>query len=200
MRHHDKYHKRRAEKKKYGTLETANKTTYNFFHGLRYIQMATPPISVAYLDFEADFVDDMEETKKARLAWAMDLDQKAKDIAELQQALSQRDKKLAEAQQAQADLLRKQRELDDAKRELELTVEKRVQAGLDDARDQARKEAEEGLKLKVMEKEQTIAGKTLQEIEGLEMRALNDTNRRGRGIVRHIGTQGPLPVNCRKNG
>jgi len=112
----------------------------------------------------------MEEAKKARLALATDLDQKAKDIAELQQVLSQKDKKLAEAQQAQADLLRKQRELDDAKRELELTVEKRVQAGLEGVRDQARKEAEEGLKLKVMEKEQTIASMQKQ-IEDLKRRA-----------------------------
>ena len=112
----------------------------------------------------------MEEAKKARLALATDLDQKTKDIAELQQVLSQRDKKLAEAQQAQADLLRKQRELDDAKRELELTVEKRVQAGLEGVRDHARKEAEEGLKLKVMEKEQTITSMQKQ-IEDLKRRA-----------------------------
>ena len=36
---------------------------------------------------------------------------------------------------------RKQRELDDARRELDLTVEKRVQEGLTATRDQARKEA-----------------------------------------------------------
>jgi hypothetical protein len=111
-----------------------------------------------------------EEARKARLALATDLDQKAKDIAELQEVLSQKDNKLAEAQQAQAELLRKQRELDDAKRELELTVEKRVQTGLEGVRDQARKEAEEGLKLKVMEKEQTIASMQKQ-IEDLKRRA-----------------------------
>ena len=36
-------------------------------------------------------------------------------------------------------------ELDDAKRELELTVEKRVQDGLLATREQAKKEAEEGV-------------------------------------------------------
>ena len=111
-----------------------------------------------------------EEAKKARLALATDLDQKSKDIAELQQVLSQRDKKLAEAQQAQADLLRKQRELDDAKRELNLTVEKRVQEGLTATRQQARKEVEDELKLKVMEKEQTIASMQTQ-IEVLKRKA-----------------------------
>ena len=97
-----------------------------------------------------------EEAKKAKLTLANDLDQKAKELLELQNVLKQQNEKLAEAQKAQADLIRKQRELDDAKRELDLTVEKRVQEGLTATRDQAKKEAEEGLKLKVMEKEQTI--------------------------------------------
>ncbi|HET6408463.1 MAG TPA: hypothetical protein VFG14_11325, partial [Chthoniobacteraceae bacterium] len=79
-----------------------------------------------------------EEAKKARATLSVDLDQKAKEIAELNDVLKAREEKLAEAQQAQADLLRKQRELDDAKRELELTVEKRVQASLGQAREQAK--------------------------------------------------------------
>jgi len=111
-----------------------------------------------------------DEARKAKLALGNDLDQKAKEVTELQEVLKQRDEKLAEAQRAQADLIKKQRELDDAKRELELTVEKRVQAGLEGVRDQARKEAEEGLKLKVMEKEQTITSMQKQ-IEELKRRA-----------------------------
>jgi hypothetical protein len=111
-----------------------------------------------------------EESKKAKLALQSDIDQKARELAELQDVLTQRNAKLAEAQQAQADLIRQKRELDDAKRELELTVEKRVQDGLLATREQAKKEAEEGLKLKVMEKEQTIASMQTQ-IEELKRRA-----------------------------
>lgn len=111
-----------------------------------------------------------EEARKARLALANDLDQKSKEIREIQEILKHKDEKLAEAQKVQADLLRKQRELDDAKRELDLTVEKRVQEGLAATRDQAKKEAEEGLKFKVMEKEQTIASMQKQ-IEELKRRA-----------------------------
>ncbi|MDN5836234.1 MAG: DUF2130 domain-containing protein, partial [Nitrosospira sp.] len=70
----------------------------------------------------------------------------------------------------QAELIKKQRELDDARRELELTVEKRVQDGLIEVRAQARREAEDGLKLKVMEKDQTIASMQ-QKIEELKRRA-----------------------------
>ena len=72
-----------------------------------------------------------------------DLNQKAKEIGTLQEVLKQRDAKLAEAQQAQAELMRKQRELEDAKREIELTIEKRVQADLGNEREKAKKEAEE---------------------------------------------------------
>ncbi len=111
-----------------------------------------------------------EEAKKAKQILATDLAEKAQEVTDLQAILKQRDEKLAEAQKAQADLLRKQRELDDAKRELDLTVEKRVQEGLAATRDRARKEAEESLTLKVKEKEQTIASMQKQ-IEDLKRKA-----------------------------
>ncbi|TRZ68045.1 MAG: DUF2130 domain-containing protein [Rhodocyclaceae bacterium] len=111
-----------------------------------------------------------EEAKKAKQAAAADLERKAQELADLQDVLKQRNEKLAEAQNAQAELIKKQRELDDAKRELELTVEKRVQDGLTEVRTQARREAEEGLKLKVMEKDQTIASMQ-QKIEELKQKA-----------------------------
>ena len=111
-----------------------------------------------------------EESKKAKLASASELEAKLREITDLQELLKTRDEKLAEAQKEQAALLKKQRELDDAKRELDLTVEKRVQEGLGEARDKARREAEEGLKLKVLEKDQTIASMQ-QKIEELKRKA-----------------------------
>ena len=111
-----------------------------------------------------------EAEKRVKLAVTEDLEQRAKDIADLQEILKSRDEKLAEAQKAQTELLRKQRELDDAKRELELTVEKRVQEGLDATRERARKEAEEALGLKLMESQQTISSMQKQ-IEDLKRRA-----------------------------
>ncbi len=111
-----------------------------------------------------------EEAKKAKLVMGADIDQKTKEIADLQEVLKQRDVKLAEAQKAQTELIRKQRELDDAKRELDLTVEKGIQNGLTAVREQAQKEAEDNMKLKVMEKEQTISSMQRQ-IEELKRRA-----------------------------
>jgi len=108
-----------------------------------------------------------EESKKAKQASAAELENKARELVELQEVLKVRDEKLAEAQKAQAELIKKQRALDDAKRELELTIEKRVQDGLTEVRSQAKREAEEGLKLKVMEKDQTITSmqKTIEELK-----------------------------------
>jgi hypothetical protein len=111
-----------------------------------------------------------EEANKAKLALGSELDNKSKELKELQEVLQERDAKLAEAQNAQAGLIRKQRELDDARRELELTIEKRVQADLAGARERAKKEAEEELKLKVLEKDQTIAAMQKQ-VEELKRRA-----------------------------
>jgi hypothetical protein len=98
-----------------------------------------------------------DEAEKARLLVATDLEGKAKEVADLQQVLRERDKKLAEAQNAQAELIRKQRELDDAKREVELTVEKRVQESLVNVRHKAKQEAEDALKLQLIERDELIA-------------------------------------------
>jgi len=111
-----------------------------------------------------------EESKKAKLASAAEIEAKVREVADLQEVLKARDEKLAEAQKAQAELIKKQRELDDAKRELELTVEKRVQENLSEVRNQAKQQAEEEQKFKVMEKEQTIAAMQKQ-IEDLKRRA-----------------------------
>ena len=111
-----------------------------------------------------------EEAKKARQASAAELEARTRELTELQEVLKVRDEKLAEAQKAQAELIKKQRELDDAKRELDLTIEKRVQDSLSEVRALAKREAEDGLKLKVMEKDQTIASMQ-QKIEELKQKA-----------------------------
>ena len=58
-----------------------------------------------------------EESRKAKLASAAELENKMRELSELQDVLKIRDEKLAEAQKAQAELIKKQRELDDARRD-----------------------------------------------------------------------------------
>ena len=67
-------------------------------------------------------------------------------------------------------VLRKQRELDDARRELDLTVEQRVQESLQCTREKAKREAEDELRFKLAEREETIAGMQRQ-IEALKQKA-----------------------------
>jgi hypothetical protein len=111
-----------------------------------------------------------EEARKARLAVSSDLERRSGEITELQDLLKQSNDKLAVAQSAQAELIRKKRELDDAKREMDLTIEKRVQDSVETIRFQARKNADEEYKLKVMERDQTISSMQKQ-IEELKQKA-----------------------------
>jgi hypothetical protein len=132
----------------------------------------------------------VEESKKARQLLAADIESKAKELADLQEVLKNRDEKLAEAQKAQADLIRKQRELDDARREIDLTIEKKVEESLASVREKARLDAEEGLKLKVAEKEQTISAMQKQ-IEELKRKA-EQGSQQLQGEVQELELEGML--------
>jgi hypothetical protein len=130
------------------------------------------------------------EAEKARLVLKADIDQKAKDLADLKGVLAERDAKLVEAQKAQTEALKKQRELDDARRELDLSVEKKVQESLAAARAQAKQEAETDLKLKMSEKEQTITAMQKQ-IEELKRRA-EQGSQQLQGEVQELELEGLL--------
>ena len=110
------------------------------------------------------------EAAKARLVLGADIEQRDRLLTELRHNLNSNNAKLAEAQQAQADVMRKARELDDAKRELDLSVQKKVQESLATVRDQAKAEAEDSLKAKVSEREAQITGMQRQ-IEDLRRKA-----------------------------
>lgn len=111
-----------------------------------------------------------EALRKARTQVSGEIEQRDRDMAELRKVLEEREQKLLEARQAQVALMRKERELEDARRDMELNIEKRVQQSLEATRDAARKEAEESLRLKVAEKEHTIQSMQRQ-IEELKRRA-----------------------------
>lgn len=110
------------------------------------------------------------EHQKAVQKVATDLQAKDRELAELQGVLIDRESKLAEAAEAKAELIRKSRELDDAKREMNLTIETKVQESLGAVREKAKKEAEEGAALKVRERDEVIAGMQRQ-IEDLKRKA-----------------------------
>ena len=131
-----------------------------------------------------------DEARKAKLALATELEQRTRAVAELENALRENNAKLAEAQKAQAELIRKQRELDTKLREADLAVEKRIQEGLNATREQARKEVEGELKLKVTEKEQTISSMQKQ-IEELKRKA-EQGSQQLQGEVQELELEGLL--------
>lgn len=111
-----------------------------------------------------------QEAARAKTLMARDLEERDRSLADLRQLLTTNEAKLAEAQQAQAEMLKKQRELDEAKRELDLTVERRIREGLGEVQAKAKLQAEEAMQLRVREKEEQIAAMTRQ-IEDLKRRA-----------------------------
>src|ERR1044072_5876679 len=111
-----------------------------------------------------------EALRKARLALGTELEAGKRELAEANELLKLRDQKLAEAQRAQAGLIRQQREVEEQKREIELTVEKRVSAAVGEMRIKARQEVEGELKLKGNEKDQVIQSMQRQ-IEELRRKA-----------------------------
>lgn len=124
------------------------------------------------------------EGKKAREAAAADLELKEKEAAELKDRLAKNNEKLAAAQKDQAELIRKQRELDEAKREIDLSIQKKVQEELVSIKAKAKQEAEDELKLKVSEKDQQILGMT-RTIEELKRKA-EQTSQQTQGEVLEV--------------
>ncbi len=98
-----------------------------------------------------------DEAKKARLALETDLSGKDRLISDLNETVKVLNTKLTTAQKAEAELVRKQRELDDAQREMDLTIEKRVTEGLGAVESKARQRADEDNRLKMAEKDKLIA-------------------------------------------
>ena len=111
-----------------------------------------------------------EESKKAREKAAKDLAAQAKEAENLRAALKENDQKLAKAQDEQAQFLKQRRVLEDEKRELGLTIEKRVQEEADQIRAKAKAEQESVYHLKQKESDHMIAALTKQ-IGDLKRRA-----------------------------
>lgn len=112
------------------------------------VRAATEDELARRIDVErARIVED--ETKKAGDAARAVVDR-------LQKRADEQEAKLAEAQKAQADYLRKEQELADRTRELDLTVQKRINEETMAIRSRAQAEAAEAQGLKLAERDKTI--------------------------------------------
>ena len=96
--------------------------------------------------------------KLASSRFEFDLQQKVEELKSAKGTVTEYQDKLKEAQKQQAEFMQKERALEDQKRELELTIEKRTALNAEAIRLKARAETEEVMRLKVTEKEEQIAG------------------------------------------
>lgn len=129
------------------------------------------------------------EAKKARNA-AVELQARTDEATEFRRVLDANNITLAEAQQAQAEVMRRQRALDEEKRELDLTVEKRVQASVDQIQLKAKQEAGEAAQRQVAVKDQTI-GSMSRTIEELKRKA-EQGSQQSQGDVLELELEGLL--------
>jgi hypothetical protein len=111
-----------------------------------------------------------EEGRRARLRLQDDMAKQAKDLADAKDLLAARDAKLAEAAKKEAEFLKLKRELEEKAREIDLTVEKKVQESLTPLREKAVAEADERYRLQIAERDEQTAGLKRQ-IEELKRKA-----------------------------
>ena len=137
--------------------------------------LAGPLLVKAKEDFDKDLVSlrgQIAATEKANARKRLDkqFDEQADELDILKSALTTSDEKLGEAQKAQANALKATRELDETRRELELTIERRVEGGLEAAYDKAKTKADDAAESRVREREQTIKSMKI-EIDNLTRKA-----------------------------
>lgn len=98
-----------------------------------------------------------EVARKEKQKYDEKLAERAVERGELEEVIKRKDEKLAEAQQAQKEAIRKQRELDDKLRELDLVAEKMAAELVAPQLEKVKKEADEASRMKLLDKEKTIA-------------------------------------------
>lgn len=111
-----------------------------------------------------------EESARARLIVQDDLTAQTGEITTLKAALLKRDEKLAQAQHAKAELLRKQRELEDEKAALAVTVERRLTEEREKLREKAKREVDDAWQLKDRENKH-LMDQMQKKIEELQKKA-----------------------------
>ncbi|MDR2175865.1 MAG: DUF2130 domain-containing protein [Synergistaceae bacterium] len=108
-----------------------------------------------------------KEMERAKALFVREMEERDRAIGDMVNRLKTQDEKLEKAQKEQAEYVRLKRELEDGRREMELTIEKKVSEQVADVRLKSLKEAEESLNLKIAEKDQTILSmqKTVEELK-----------------------------------
>lgn len=94
-----------------------------------------------------------EESAKAKRLFEIELNSKTEENKSLQELLQDREEKLNQSHKVEVEFIKKQRALEDEKRALDLTIEKKVQEKSQEIRLQSNKDAEDYWSLKIKEQE-----------------------------------------------
>lgn len=133
---------------------------------------------------------DVAAKVKARAEMAADFACEQTIAVQAQQEAEALRIKLADAQKAQAEALRKERELADRERELSLTVETQVSAGIEAARTAARHDADEANRLRLLEKD-TLLESMQRKVEELNQK-ITQGSQQMQGEVQELDLQAKL--------
>jgi len=112
----------------------------------------------------------LEEKEKAKKLVELDLKKIADEKQSLEEVLQKREAQLELAHKKELELIQQRRAFEEEKRQLDLTVEKRVTQASKELRTKFQAEADASLDLKLKEKEMTISAMQKQ-IENLKRRA-----------------------------
>ena len=137
--------------------------------------LAGPLLVKAREDYMAQLSDEKiqianVERKRATALVSDKVDKQLQEIDELRGVLSERDKKLAVAQMDQAEAIKQKRLLADDRRELELNIERQVEAGLEEAYDRAKTKADNAAEGRISQKDEVIRSMSM-EVENLRRKA-----------------------------
>ena len=153
--------------------------------------IAAPLLAAKEAEFAKKLKDARKQAEKAALDKRKDdlsteLEEKNKQLAELQQLQKERDKKLKVAQEKEAQFLAKQRELEDKEREINLTIEKRVTKERTEIIKKVQAETEEGQALKLKEKDEQLLSMK-RKIEELQKKAAQGSEQlQGEAMELHL--------------
>lgn len=124
--------------------------------------IAAPLLAAKEQEFEAKLkaervVLEVSANEKATAQTKDVMESQAKKLKDLEQLMAERGEKLKAAQEKEAAFIKKERQLEDQKRELNLTIEKQVTAAKEEIYKKAQTETGEAQALKMKEKDEQLA-------------------------------------------
>lgn len=137
--------------------------------------IAAPLLAQKEAEFKARLIEERQQAEKAAASKAAaetaeTMATQAEEIAGLKKLMAERTEKLKTAQAKEADFIAKERALEDQKRELDLTIQKKLTAERETLYKKAQLEAQQAEAIRLKEKDEQLASMA-RKIEDLKKKA-----------------------------